>query len=138
MACRDALPAPKVLLMESNRDEREMYAEYLRLNELDILEPRDTAHALQLAGVADVVVTALRLRGSLDGFDLVRRLRTDDRTRHKAVIVLTACASDSDRARAQEAGCDLFLAKPCLPDALLGAIRRVLSRSSVSSVAAGA
>ncbi len=31
----------------------------------------------------------------------------------RPIIVLTACAWDAERERATNAGCDLFLAKPC-------------------------
>ncbi len=49
----------------------------------------------------------------------------EDGTMHKPIIVLTACAWR--RKRAEHAGCDVFLSKPCLPDALLREVRWLLS-----------
>jgi two-component system cell cycle response regulator DivK len=62
----------------------------------------------------------------LSGFDLIHRLREDSRTRAIPIIVLTGLTLASVRQQAREAGCDRFLLKPCLPDALAGEIRDVL------------
>ena len=63
----------------------------------------------------------------MDGVELVSRLRHDDWTRSTPIIVLTACAWPKDRARAEGAGCDVFLLKPCLPNDLLGEVRQLLA-----------
>jgi len=59
-------------------------------------------------------VTGIALHGELTGIELVARLRADARTKHKPIIVLTASAWRVGQERAQEAGCDLFVPKPCL------------------------
>ena len=51
---------------------------------------------------------------------------TPIQTKAIPVIVLTACGWRSERDRARAAGCDVFLAKPCLPDLLVREIRRLL------------
>lgn len=66
----------------------------------------------------------------MDGVELVTRLKGDDGTKSIPVIVLTACAWQSDRDRAA-AGCEVFLTKPCLPDVLVREIRRVLALRDV-------
>jgi len=119
---------PTVLLVDSTQDDRTMYAEYLRVCGLNPIEIDNTADALSAATKADVVVTGIRVRGPFDGVELVRRLRADNGTHHKPIIVLTACAFEPDRHRALAAGCDRFLAKPCLPDQLVSEIRAVLTR----------
>jgi two-component system cell cycle response regulator DivK len=58
----------------------------------------------------------------------MRRLRAEARTRRKPIIVLTATSWRVTRARAEQAGCDLFLVKPSLPNELLRQIRVLLSR----------
>jgi CheY-like chemotaxis protein len=120
--------APTVLLVDSPQDDRAMYAEYLRLCGLNPVEMDDTAAALRRANQADVIVTGIRVNGPFDGVEFVRRLRDGHRAHNTPVIVLTACAFESDRQRALAAGCDLFLAKPCLPDRLVSNIQAVLTR----------
>jgi two-component system, cell cycle response regulator DivK len=121
---------PTVLLVENFADDRQMYAEYLRRQRYRVIEIDDTGDALQMAPSCDVVVTGILVCGPFDGLELVRRLRAADNTRNKAIVVLTACALESDRQHSHEAGCDAYLPKPCLPDALAAEIRRTLVASA--------
>ena len=108
-----------ILLVEPPEDDRPMYAEFLRGQGFAVTEVDSTDAGLSAAPEADLIITGIRLAGSFDGIELVRRLRGDARTKHTPVIVLTACAFEPDQARAFAAGCDLFLPKPCLPEDLL-------------------
>lgn len=58
----------------------------------------------------------------LNGYDLARRLRHDERTRNVRLIAVTGWGQDGDRARAREAGFDAHLTKPAEPDTLLAMI----------------
>ena len=122
---------PLVLLVESAEDDRAMYGEYLRLQDFNSIACDNSAEGLALAPKADVIVTGIRVHGPYDGVELVRRLREGDATRTKPVVVLTACALPADEQRARAAGCDSYLTKPCLPDALVAEIRRVLALRAV-------
>jgi len=115
-----------VLLVQDRPDDRTMYAEYLRLRGFTPLEITTADDALKRAADADVIVTDIRLPGSFDGLELVRRLRSDPRTQSKIVIALTGWAMNPSREEALAAGCDIFLAKPCLPETLVREIRRAL------------
>jgi CheY-like chemotaxis protein len=85
--------------------------------------------ALFFAPDADVIVTELLLPGHMNGMALIERLKRDTQTKAVPIIVLTSAAWDSERQRAERAGCDLFLAKPCLPADLMRAIRGLLVSS---------
>jgi CheY-like chemotaxis protein len=125
-----------VLLVQSHDDSREMYSEYLRHSGLAAIAASNAADALTVAPMADVIVTGIRLDGGIDGIELIARLREDARTKHVPIVVLTAFAMQSDRERAERAGCDVFLPKPCLPEDLLREVRRVLAPLKVSVVRA--
>jgi CheY-like chemotaxis protein len=84
--------------------------------------------ALTLAPQADLIVTDTLLPGSLDGVAFVSRLKSAARTKAIPIIMLTSCAWPSERDRAYAAGCDVFLAKPCVPDLFVSEIRRLLAR----------
>jgi CheY-like chemotaxis protein len=86
---------------------------------------------LTVARKADIIVTGLLLLGDIDGIEFIARLKRDERTKRIPLIVVTACAWQSDRHRAEEAGCDIFLAKPCLPDHLLREVRLLLAASKL-------
>jgi two-component system cell cycle response regulator DivK len=102
-----------------------MYADHLRSCGFTVQTASTTDEALMRGPDADVIVTETRVLGSFDGVELIVRLRADDETNSTPIIVLTACAFDSDRQRARAAGCDVFLPKPCLPDRLVTEIRGV-------------
>lgn len=120
---------PRVLLVDSYPDSRQMYAECLRSAGFNVMELDDTSPGTEMAAHADVIVTGIRLRGPFDGLELVRRLRADCRTRRKPIVVLSACAMPRDRRDAFEAGCDAFLPKPCLPDCVFRVLSTVLEAS---------
>ena len=107
-----------------------MYAEYLRSYGFSVTEADSTDAGLSAAHAADLVVTGIRVGGSFDGIELVRRLRHDDRTKSTPLIVLTACTFEPDQARAYAAGCDVFLPKPCLPETLLAEARRLIAEAA--------
>jgi CheY-like chemotaxis protein len=123
---------PVVLLLQPERDDREMYAEFLESRGFLTVCAATTADALALVPGADVIVTAILLPGQMDGLEFVRRVRANDYTRDLPVIVLTAAAWDTERARAIDAGCDVFLAKPCLPLDLLQEVRGLLASAALS------
>jgi CheY-like chemotaxis protein len=125
-------PTPAVvLLVQADADSREMYSEYLRYQGF-LPVPISTARdGLTVAPKADVIVTGLLLPGDMDGVEFITRLKRDERTKRIPVIVLTACAWKSDRERAEEAGCDVFLPKPCLPADLLREVQLLLAASKL-------
>src|SRR5438552_2208821 len=123
--------APLALLVDRDPDTRKMYAEYLRLSAAcDTDEAEDGREALVKAMTRhpDVIVTETRLPG-INGFDLCTLLRRDTSTSGIPIIFVTGDAFEADVRRAERAGADAFLPKPCLPEKLAGEIRRVLHES---------
>jgi len=119
----------RVLLVNCFPDEREMYEEYLRFagfDPIEVCEPSDAfATAVALRPAVIVTDTALP-RGIDDGLDLIRRLRTDPRTRGIGIVVVSGHAFSQHRRQVVQAGADVFLAKPCLPQTLVDAIEHEL------------
>jgi|SRR3954454_21131800 two-component system, cell cycle response regulator DivK len=118
---------PVVLLVQPKGDDRDMYAAFLRHEGFRALCPKRALNAVRLAPRADVIVTGILLDDTIDGIDLVARLRADAATQQKPIAVLTACAWQTERERAIAAGCDVFLSKPCLPEDLVREIRRIVA-----------
>jgi CheY-like chemotaxis protein len=111
-----------------------MYGEFLGHHAF-LAVPVSTARiGLTIAPNADVIVTGLLLPGDMDGIEFMARLKRDQRTKRIPLVVLTACAWKTDRERAEQAGCDAFLPKPCLPDNLLREVRRLLAASKLREV----
>ena len=118
---------PLILIVDDVRDNREGYAEYLRFCGFKVTEAGTGREALEKAQRCrpDVVVLDIRLP-DIDGTEVSRQLRAAGFER-TAIIAVSACVSRRDAAAAIESGCDCFLPKPCLPDALVNEINRLLS-----------
>ena len=117
---------PHVLLVEDDRDTREMYCEYLSYSGLTVTAAATGRRALEKvkAHVPDVIVTDIAMP-EMDGLELSRRLRADPPTRDVPIIAVSGQATE----RAREAGADVVLHKPCEPDMLLNVIEDVLKTS---------
>jgi CheY-like chemotaxis protein len=124
--------SPSVLLVEDDRDGRRMYVEWLTHAGFRVDEAHNGLQALERAFEAppDIVVLDLHIPG-IDGFELTRRLRHDDRTRETPVIAVTGYAAfAADPQRAKRAGCNTVLPKPCSPEDLEAAIRHLMDERS--------
>ncbi len=117
-----------ILLVDDYQDGREMYADSLRFAGYKTLEASSGVEALQLAidRLPTLILMDLSLPG-IDGWEVTQRLKKDPRTRHIPIVALTAHALQEERERAERAGCDAFVAKPCLPEELLAEVERVLA-----------
>jgi CheY-like chemotaxis protein len=58
----------------------------------------------------------------MDGFELVQRMRADERLRDVPVIALSGFSGAEYELRARAAGSTIVLQKPCLPDDLARAV----------------
>jgi DNA-binding response OmpR family regulator len=116
---------PVVLIVDDERDNREAYAEYLEFRGFRTRQAATGEAALREARRSnpDVVVLDMRLP-DLPGVEVSRRLRA--RGFAQGIIALSASVFQTDVAAALESGCDAFVAKPCLPDALVVEITRLL------------
>jgi PAS domain S-box-containing protein len=75
----------------------------------------------------DAILCDLRMPG-LDGFELLRRLRSEPRWAHLGVVAVSGFARWTDFQRTREAGFDGHVSKPFDTPTLLAALRQVLDR----------
>jgi two-component system cell cycle response regulator DivK len=119
---------PLVLVVDDFQDNREMYAEYLAFSGFRVIQAANGKEALDqaFANRPDIIIMDLSLP-VMDGWEATRRLKADQRTNAIPVVALTGHAMQGHSKGAIEAGCDSFVAKPCLPDQLVAEIRKMLS-----------
>ena len=119
---------PLVLVVEDYQDAREMYAAYLQFSGYRVAEATNGVEAIAQARelMPDIILMDLALP-KMDGWEATRRLKNDDRTRNIPIVALTGHALAGHAEGARQAGCDAFVTKPCLPDALVAEIKRMLS-----------
>jgi two-component system OmpR family response regulator len=119
--------APKVLIVDDDREIRDLLARFLHSHGLRVeavADGRAMARALE-GGRFDLVVLDLMLPGE-DGLSLCRHLRAISSL---PVIMLTAVAEDTDRIIGLEIGADDYVTKPFNPRELLARIKAVLRRT---------
>jgi CheY-like chemotaxis protein len=116
---------PVVLVVDDDKDARTIYALYLRKKGCRVLTAADGLAAIvrALRHRPDVIVMDLAMP-RLDGWAATRRLRARRATAETPIIALSAVARGREGAHA--AGCNAFLAKPCLPELLWCEIRVIL------------
>jgi len=68
-------PGAVILLVQPCDDGREMYVEFLRHQGFGVIVVSDACDALIVAPDADVIVTGILLASSIDGHELIARLR---------------------------------------------------------------
>jgi two-component system, cell cycle response regulator DivK len=117
-----------VLVVEDYQDAREMYAAYLQFSGYRVAEATNGVEAIEktLELLPDIILMDLALP-KMDGWEATKRLKSDDRTKHIPIVALTGHALAGHAEGARQAGCDSFVTKPCLPDALVAEIRRMLA-----------
>ncbi len=59
-----------------------------------------------------------------NGFEVLRGLRKDERTRKVPVVIISSKDQDSDKQWGKRQGADEYVTKPFTPDQLLSAVRR--------------
>jgi len=123
----DAAPNPLILVVEDFDDAREMYRDYLEFAGFRVETARDGREAIDKAGALqpDLILMDLSLPG-IDGWEATRLLKASPETRQIIIIALSAHALATEGERARAAGCDGFIAKPCLPPDLVHEITKYL------------
>jgi len=122
---------PLVLLVEDDRAGRLLFAEWLQQSGFRVEQAHNGLQALERALdlVPDAILTDLNIPG-IDGYELTRRLKMDSRTEHIPILAVTGYAPFSqDPSRADRAGCDAILTKPCLPEDLEATLTALIARA---------
>lgn len=125
----------RVLVIDDEADVRLLYRVNLRHAGFEVLEADDGERgiAAALEHLPDVVVLDLMMP-RVDGFDVLRALRTHPDANEMPVLVLTADSRSDHHRRCYELGADDVMTKPFLPDALMRGLARMLDMTQEERV----
>ncbi|MFB6816298.1 response regulator [Streptomyces sp. NPDC056347] len=123
----------RVLVVDDNKVIRQLIRVNLELEGFEVVTAADGVECLDLVHrVLPDVVTLDVVMPRLDGPQTAARLRSDPRTRHLPVAIISACTSyEMDSGIA--AGVDAFLAKPFEPTELVRLVQRLMVREEPPS-----
>jgi DNA-binding response OmpR family regulator len=117
----------RVLIVEDQPDIRELIRMTLELEDLEVHEAINGDDGIGQAQVLQpsLVLLDVMMPGSIDGFEVCARIRSDPRLKRTRVVLLTARAQAEDRVRGMKAGADEYLVKPFSPRELLNVVGRL-------------
>ena len=124
-------PEARVLLVEDEENLRRLLRDVLERSGFTVSEASDGIEALEMIdrSAPDIVVLDLDLP-KLDGYGVLRRLRSRRETASLPVLVLTAKGDEDSEVLVFEFGATEFLSKPLRPRALSARLRSLLKRPS--------
>lgn len=118
---------PKVLIIDDEPMARDIIEGFLYQEGYDMVFASNGVEALHMLDEVqpDIILLDVMMP-ELDGFEVCRRLKSEEKWRHVPVILITALGEKTDLARGFEAGADDFLHKPVNDIELRSRVRAML------------
>lgn len=118
-----------VLIVDDEKDLQELLSYNLSAEGYDIITAETGEKALKITRqkMPDLIILDLMLPG-IDGLDVCKDLKADDKTEPIPIIMLTAKGEESDIVTGLELGADDYVTKPFSPKVLIARVRRLLRR----------
>lgn len=117
----------KILIVDDEGFFIEPIKLFLERNGFEILVANDGMSGLQLARKErpDLIILDLMLP-KIDGFQVCRLLKFDERFRNIPIIIVSAKDTDKDKMLGRQSGADVYLTKPLVPQLLVEKVKSLL------------
>lgn len=121
----------KILIVEDDRDIVEMVEYNLREEGYATVSALNGEDGVNLARreQPDLIILDIMLP-IIDGFEVCRTLKSDDKTSHIPIIILSAKSQETDKVVGLELGADDYVTKPFSPRELIARIRAIMRRGA--------
>ncbi len=122
-----------ILLVEDNPDDEALTLRALKRNNIlnEVVVAHDGAEALELllpehgeGRLPEVVLLDLKLP-KIDGLEVLRRIRADERTRRLPVVILTSSNEERDIITGYDLGANSYIRKPVDFNQFMEAVRQL-------------
>jgi chemosensory pili system protein ChpA (sensor histidine kinase/response regulator) len=122
---------PIIMVVDDSLTVRRVTQRLLVREGYQVVLAKDGVDALQQLQdyTPDVMLVDIEMP-RMDGFDLTRNIRSDERYHNIPIIMITSRTADKHRSFALELGVNVYLGKPYQEDELLGFIREFVSAKS--------
>ena len=124
------MPKEKILVVEDERDIRELVSYNLEREGYKVITCDNGEKALELVKREQpgLVILDLMLPG-IDGLEVCKGIKQEERTRHIPVIMLTAKSEETDVVVGLQIGADDYITKPFSPKILTARVKTILRRA---------
>lgn len=118
----------KILIVEDNQDSRELVVKVLKNKGYQTIEAADGEEALEKASAEkpDLILLDISIP-KIDGYEVAKRLKSDEELKDIPIVALTAHAMKGDREKVIVAGFEGYISKPInvreLPDQVRSYLR---------------
>lgn len=128
----DPASGPRILVIEDDPAIRATLLDILELNGFDTIHATNGPDGVEQAqrGRPDVILTDIAMPG-FTGFELIRTLHADDRTRAIPIIIISASVEPEKMRQGMDLGAEDFIMKPFTEDQVLLSIRARLEKKSL-------
>jgi two-component system cell cycle response regulator DivK len=118
----------RILVIEDTEDNRKILRDLLTNAGFELIEALDGESGIRMAAqeLPDLILMDIQLP-IVNGYEATRRIKANPDTKHIPIVAVTSYALSGDEAKAREAGCDGYIAKPFSPRNLLAKVREFLS-----------
>jgi len=121
----------RLLIIEDNADLRSVLSDYLEAAGHDVLNAESGRAGLDILERESVDTILLDVQmPQMDGYEVLRRIRSRPESAHIPVIAMTGLAFEDDARRCRDAGANLHVAKPLRMAELMRAIRSLQNRNT--------
>jgi chemosensory pili system protein ChpA (sensor histidine kinase/response regulator) len=126
--------APLVLVVDDSLTVRKITTRLLTREGFRVDNAKDGVDALEKMHdlVPDVVLLDVEMP-RMDGFELARVMRNEDRLKHVPIIMITSRTADKHRNHAMEIGVNVYLGKPYQEQQLLDHIAAQIGQQAVAA-----
>jgi len=126
---------PKVMVVDDSLTVRKITTRLLTREKYDVLTAKDGVDALEQLVDArpDVMLVDIEMP-RMDGFDLTRNIRADDKLKHIPIIMITSRTAEKHRNYAMEIGVNVFLGKPYQEEELLEHIGHLVREAKAAAM----
>lgn len=121
----------KILIVDDEIDSLKLIGLMLQRQGYDVAMAQNGQQALEgaISEDPDLIILDVMMP-DMDGYEVCRRLREDERTEGIPIIMFTAKSMVDDKVTGFEAGADDYLTKPTHPAELAARVQAVLTRSA--------
>ena len=119
---------PRILIVDDSEFVRSYHSWILEQAQFEVVTAVDGSDGLEklYTNHCDLVLTDINM-ANMDGYEFIRRVRADERYASLPIIIVSTDSESKDKTKGFEAGANLYIVKPCLPETMVENIRMVLS-----------